>query len=1140
MSAMSKGGTPYKALQKAMIGGEEYFVATADQAQAAGGRTWVTDLVPSQRADPSQEFEVPLSDWSQGAGFSFAGLDGAYDRANGWDASTPGKPATWPQRATGESLTTADYKGWQFQLGNYLYVCRGRFVAKYAIDDTAGATWPVIEVHDLGSGIVVAGRPAIFKGKAYVPRRSGAGGTTELFHELTTVNTTVVETQTIVISGTPTSGTYTISFDGKTTSALAFNASGADVQAALRALAGLERVTVVTTGTTPNFTHTVTMTAVGGDDGNASPPQMTSTDSTSGGTHAIAHNTTVAGTTDVWTAGDADVAARCFTLWQNKLALANDNYIRTCSGNPLTEGDWFPDVGGVGYEVGDSGREITDLSTYGTLLIIGKVDGLWSFNESLATVNEIRSLQSVVDSDNCIGMEEHDGYLLVPHKTGLIQWAPGEYRFVGAEQEGALEGDISRGWGRTTSVAPYGKYGYLAVNDALDTSAAVLSLQPPLGTQKRAPVVPHMHHEHTDASLEHAIILQSTAQPASPHYPSTWSDDNAVGANAWQGPDAAADDDDLAAYVQTTGQTHYLKGLNPGPGIPDDATIQGVMVEVKRKVTPSSPSYVSSSIAGSGSSTSTSVVVSKPSGTTDGHLIVVTIAAAFGQPQVTPPPGWIQAGTTFGQALQAGVIHVYYKIASSEGSSWTWTLGTAAIWTAVAATYSGVDTFMPIDPFGSTFTNVANAGNAWAASYGTTRPNSLLASFATPYFGASDQDLASQPAGFTSRASNTAGGSGSVRTQTWLAELAIPDITPAGTTVWPGDTGSAGIQGGIANIVINGAHVAADTTLKLVKGGSVAGSNKATADQWPTTFAYANYGGSLDLWGTTLTPADVNASNFGVVLSATLTTGAELRVDTIRMTVYYSVPGVADVPSLLSVLHVAADRTTATPKVYTLPRAGLTIANDPNVDRAIANARISSSRFYQPSRNVQKTWRNVEFWLDATPEANTPGVQLWASIDEGTAFQLLDAAGNAATFRTTGFHQAYFPMTAAAVGRYVQIQAYVPATAGSEVPVAVSFRDMVLHGTADPLMTEEVSNVVLVLGGGEFEDRTSMRRSVAQQIADLSALAAPTTAPVPYRSPVTPNETGYLKVTHVRFREVIFKGAEESTMVALVNLRKVA
>jgi len=113
----------------------------------------------------------------------------------------------------------------------------------------------------------------------------------------TTLHLTNTEVQTVVISGTPTSGWYQLHFtnqdsEQQSTTPLAYNAPGADVQTALRALNGLGSITVATTGTDPDFTHTITFVNV------PNPGVLTSTEVTDSG--AIAHATTVAGATQVF------------------------------------------------------------------------------------------------------------------------------------------------------------------------------------------------------------------------------------------------------------------------------------------------------------------------------------------------------------------------------------------------------------------------------------------------------------------------------------------------------------------------------------------------------------------------------------------------------------------------------------------------------------------------------------------------------------------------------------------------------------------------------------------------------------------------------------------------------------------------
>ena len=79
------------------------------------------------------------------------------------------------------------------------------------------------------------------------------------------------EVQTLTITGSPTTGTWTASYNGAgPTSGIALGATAATVQTALRTLTGLSLVTVTQTGSGNNLTYHVCMTGVVGD-----PPQMT-------------------------------------------------------------------------------------------------------------------------------------------------------------------------------------------------------------------------------------------------------------------------------------------------------------------------------------------------------------------------------------------------------------------------------------------------------------------------------------------------------------------------------------------------------------------------------------------------------------------------------------------------------------------------------------------------------------------------------------------------------------------------------------------------------------------------------------------------------------------------------------------------
>lgn len=468
----------------ALLGGKPYMLVTEEQAKAVDGvkRAWDVRRVTRQSGDPEPEFEVPLETYNLGYGISYALLPGGYERANGWDASAPGKLASWPRLSTGEAFATNEnVRSWEYYnyASGYYYLFRGGYALKYEIDPTPGAEWPIIEIHYFGTDRVVSGKWAEFNGKLYVPLIDPTDDTEQKFEQLDTISTTTAEVQTVVISGTPTAGTYTLTFNAGTaltTSALAYNASGATVQAALRLLPGLEKVTVVTTGSTPNFTHTVTMTAAPSLLGSTTPPQMTNTDNTTGGAHAIANATTVAGVGDEWNIGPANILARYFATWNKPgvgptLALCVSNNVRLVSDDPMTEADW-----GAAYAIDNSTYRCTSLAVWDRYLMVGKQNGLYSFDEQAVAVLETKDLAGVIDDANFVGMVEASGYLLCPHKNGLLRWRPGSYRFIGAEQEGLFEGETSSGWGPTVGVSPFGKYTYITVTDPVNEDGIISSL----------------------------------------------------------------------------------------------------------------------------------------------------------------------------------------------------------------------------------------------------------------------------------------------------------------------------------------------------------------------------------------------------------------------------------------------------------------------------------------------------------------------------------------------------------------------------------------------------------------------------------------------------------------------------------------
>jgi hypothetical protein len=122
-------------------------------------------------------------------------------------------------------------------------------------------------------------------------------------------------------------------------------------------------------------------------------------------------------------------------------------------------------------------------------------------------------------------------------------------------------------------------------------------------------------------------------------------------------------------------------------------------------------------------------------------------------------------------------------------------------------------------------------------------------------------------------------------------------VTNLGFSIATGST-ITGIQVAIERSAIQNVfnHKVDDQTIKLVKGGTIQGSNEAaTSTNWGTTDSVATYGSSSDLWALTWGPSDINDATFGVVVQTTMSTQA--KVDAITVTVSYTPPPVPDLPA---------------------------------------------------------------------------------------------------------------------------------------------------------------------------------------------------------------------------------------------------
>ena len=70
---------------------------------------------------------------------------------------------------------------------------------------------------------------------------------------------------------------------------------------------------------------------------------------------------------------------------------------------------------------------------------------------------------------------------------------------------------------------------------------------------------------------------------------------------------------------------------------------------------------------------STNTTIGKPTGVVDGDFLLAVITQGAVVEAITPPSGWTLIAERSHSETGRGSAHVYYKRASSEGTSWTWT-----------------------------------------------------------------------------------------------------------------------------------------------------------------------------------------------------------------------------------------------------------------------------------------------------------------------------------------------------------------------------------------------------------------------------------------------------------------------------------
>lgn len=286
------------------------------------------------------------------------------------------------------------------------------------------------------------------------------------------------EVQTLAVTGTPTGGTYTLTFNGETTTALAYNATAPVVQAALEALVAFQPGDVVVSGTYPSYNLTF-----GGAYAASNVPQITSTAALTGGTTpGVTMATSVAGvrTPKITTENSGVSSADPFTLYALRACRSIGDWQRATerANNLLQAGEQRGIEKAVWALMTASGAGASDLTVGGAAVKpdvgLGVLE-YWAAQHygGVPTVHIPRDVGSILATR--LGFSQHGNHMET--KMGTLVAAGGGYSKVGINAVSGLAGEAwmfitgtVRLWRGTANIK-----GPLMVQTNMDNTEVVLA-----------------------------------------------------------------------------------------------------------------------------------------------------------------------------------------------------------------------------------------------------------------------------------------------------------------------------------------------------------------------------------------------------------------------------------------------------------------------------------------------------------------------------------------------------------------------------------------------------------------------------------------------------------------------------------------
>lgn len=374
-----------------------------------------------------------------------------------------------------------------------------------------------------------------------------------------------------------------------------------------------------------------------------------------------------------------------------------------------------------------------------------------------------------------------------------------------------------------------------------------------------------------------------------PFNPSNTGNNTSVGTQSWTNAGNVSTSNDVRSSNSGTLTTHYQTATNFGFAIPSPVNINGIRVSIEKRHNTNVVAQLNGWTTGltktisAGTQRCLFVVFAMENGDDTRDITAMTYGG-----QAMTQVAQNNIGT--GNGAFCGRLEVWRLneagITAAVGTTISPTFTNAAGYSATeycdqfaSAVYQYVDQTTPV---GATITSGIN-GSTTPLQLGSPLTVTEGGMAVNVGFVGNNGNFTAINSGYTERLDNNFFNA-SFNTTGATIQIGDKAIT-TNSTEQPTITFSTSIN----RHVMIGFHInrspVVDNQVRIIKGGTITGNNLASTSVWPLNDGTTTYGGPANAWGTTWTLAEINATNFGVAISAQIGQGTA-EIDHIAITVW--------------------------------------------------------------------------------------------------------------------------------------------------------------------------------------------------------------------------------------------------------------